>query len=311
MTGFEVADYNVMANYAIAANAAIGTVPTGAMRKFGCREATFVGTWVAPTIDAISFNGGLDIRTITSGSYVEYSFWGTGVEFRTFFATSGAYSQTYSIDGSTNLSAYTAALITTTTGISFTPATGALAGTASGSNPGLIRITGLPLGLHKIKVLSNSVAILRVDAFDVITPIHINDSSLRVGSQSIKSVAKFSPEKVQSNAGPNLSGAKAWISFGDSEIFSSYNVSAIVKVQNYVYDIFLEKPMKSSKYVAVGSGQGVGSATNDGIQIDIISMKNNVLRIGATYNTGGGSGNEWTSLPVVMNIVFFGELFDE
>lgn len=310
-TSFEVADYNVMANYAVVTNPAVSTVPTGAMRKFGCREAIFVGTWVAPAIDIASFNSGLNIRTVTSGSYVEYSFWGTGVEFRTFFNTAATYSQTYSIDGSTNLSTYTTALVTATTGLTLNPATGVISGTTVGNNPGLIRITNLPLGLHRIRVLSNSVAALYADAFDVITPIHINDPNLKIGSRSIKSVTKFSPEKSQSNAGPDLSKAKAWVVFDGINQFiqRSYNISAILRNAVGQYTIYFEKPFKSDFYTC--SYQGTTSQSF----ISLAGTPTGANPLGKkrdsfTFSTANTSGAV-TDAGSNTSVIFFGELSDE
>ena len=328
-TAFEVADYNLMADY-ISAPAGANTVSSGVLRKSNAREAVYSGTWTIPAdYSGLYSSNGFYTESATQNNYVEYTFFGTGFDWKHVLNTNQTTNCTVTLNGVALNSSYPGS-----SSITVEVNGGTYSGTLSGAsallstlltnvlnknsaiNAASFKVSGLPLKKHVLRFTQSAAT--TVNTFmtsyylDIITPIHINKSSLRGGSESLISVSKYSPEKKSLNSAPDLSKAKAWIVFGDTQIYSSYNISAMLKVQNYIYDLFLEKQMKSDTYVAIGSGQGASSATAaDGIQIDIINMKRNFLRIGAAYNSGSGAGNEWSSLPSVICVVFFGELIDE
>ena len=193
----ELADYNVLANYAAGSTTAVSA---GVIRKAGGREAVYSGTWIAVALD-LGFNCGLSIATATAASYVEYYFFGTGIEHSNFIGSNTAVNQTYAIDGSTNLSAYTTSVIAPAIGtVTFVAATGVLSGTA-GATAGYgakVSITGLPLGLHRIRITQTSGNGVYADSFDIITPIHthknngpfIVQNTLSVGSSGINDSRK-------------------------------------------------------------------------------------------------------------------------
>jgi hypothetical protein len=202
----ELADYNVMANYAIS-SAGTTTMGTGLLRKTVFREVTYVGTWSLVSDFTNSINGNY-AQSTTAGNYVEYTFFGTGVEYR-FQGNSASTVHTISIDGSTNLSGYTTA--TFGSGMTLNASAGTI---TQGSNQlGVgVSISGLTLGIHKIRVTLTSGNAINFEAFDVITPIHSIKSNayadfqntLPVGSCGISDNRKTTPNKDV------LPAQKAW-----------------------------------------------------------------------------------------------------
>jgi hypothetical protein len=305
---FEVADYNVMANFSFGSSITEDTPSAGILRKAHTREFTFVGTWaiaqstISPT--------GFGITSSTAGSYAEYTFFGTGFVYK-FGNNAAAQSQTVSVNGSTNLSTFTTAL-SATAGLSFTASTGVITGTPAASIANnQLQVSGLPLGYHKVRVAWTSGVIISPYAFDIITPIHINNPTLKIGSQSLKSAIKYSPEKVQSNVGPDLSKAKAWAVFDGSgqSIHKSYNISAILRNTTGQYTVFFEKQFKDRYYTVSYQGatsQSFISIPGAASGANPEGKRQNSFTFSTTNTTG--SVNDAGELS---SIIFFGELIDE
>lgn len=186
----ELSSYYLMADFAANATQSAETISNGVIRKASNREMFFSGTWSQSTIDVTSI-GGLEIQTTTPASYVEYTFFGTGFDFRW---NDGNFTLQFTLDGSTDFSGFTTSHYTNSTA-TFTPATGAMtAGDATGLNQGLV-VSGLTLGVHTIRVAMPSTGgqAFRPFAFDVITPLHfpknngpfVIQNNLRIGSQSV------------------------------------------------------------------------------------------------------------------------------
>lgn len=293
----EVADYNLVASYSNPANTDVGGVPQGVIRKNNTREFTFVGTWAIGAVNALSPSG-FSTTTTTAASYVEYRFWGTGFNYR-FGNNAGAQSQTVSVDGSTNLSSLTTALAATA-GLSFTAATGVITGSPAGSiSENNLSVTGLTLGWHTVRVTWTSGVVLSPEVFDIVTPIHINQPSLKTGSLSLKSLTKYSPEKNVSNTGPDLSKAKAWVYFDmvNQVIFKSWNVSSLLRTATGQVQIFFEKPFKDDKYIGL-------SATSD--TSSQVTLRYQGRALVDTRNSSGVLTN-----ASYVGVVFFGELIEE
>lgn len=202
-------DYNIMADYAQVSSLTGITdrekPSTGVLRKASAREFVYSGTWSA-SLDVASLNG-FNINTATATSYLEYTFFGTGIEPR-FFVQNSAFNYTISIDGSSNLSTFTTNLVQGSTGVTFTAATGVLT-TASAANAIVsLKITGLTPGKHTIRVTYNSGNNLQFSEFDVITPIHshknngafVLQNTLSVGSQGINDSRGFG-KQISKNRG--------------------------------------------------------------------------------------------------------------
>jgi hypothetical protein len=214
----EVADYNVMADFAANTTAGVNTIATGVLRKVPAREMVYVGTWAVEFTPA-NHCAGIAIRSATNGSTASYTFFGTGFEFRSENAGVNVNTK-FSIDGASNFtvsngSYWTGALTTSYYGgwASFTASTGVLLGSGSTAMGAGLRISGLNLGMHTVTILENTSAELcTLDCLDIITPIHSHKSNLYadlqntlpVGSQSLMDSRSVSPQPS------SLSAPKAW-----------------------------------------------------------------------------------------------------
>jgi len=209
----ELADYNVMANYAVGTSFLIEAIGTGLLRKNALRELVYGGTGWALGTPTSAYMNYLFVQTTTIGDYAQYTFFGTGFEFRFDLLTNNATAVQLTLDGSiTNFSAYTTSVYGT--GVAFTASTGILnQGSAISGGAGGLSISNLPLGLHTIKIAySSGGAAMRIGAVDVITPIHSAKSNLYadlqntlpVGSQGISDNRKTSAIKEA------LPAQKAW-----------------------------------------------------------------------------------------------------
>jgi hypothetical protein len=308
----EVADYNVVASFVPSLTSTNFVPSQGVVRKSSLREATYVGTWASPVLDTSLFSHGFNVGGNTANNFVTYTFFGTGFDFRTVITNAFSYNWTVLVDGlalnaGTNIGSSSSLITTGSTGLSMSAA-GVVSGaaTGSGTNPALIRVTGLSLGLHTVRITLNSGYYLWNDGFDIITPIHINQPSLKTGSLSLKSATKYSPEKVLSNAGPDLSKAKAWVVFDgvNQIIYSSYNVQAVLRTATGVFYVYFEKPFKirgSSPYGLVGSvlvSSSQAETQNSGFTNSYCLIETS------------GSGGVKTNAGLIT-MVAYGELIDE
>ena len=302
----EVADYNLMATYSVNTIAGIDTIATGILRKQNTREFVYTGTFSA-LFDVAGSISGFNVNSATAGNKIIYSFFGTGLEIRP--GGSAANTFTVSVNGSTNLSSLTTSVYGAN--IALTAATGTVVQSVAAQSGQGIAIRGLSLGFHTVELTKVSGAGGMSATFDIITPVHISDSTLKVGSQSLKSIVKYSPEKAQSNTGPDLSTAKAWIVFDGSgqEIQKSYNISAILKNTTGQYTVFFEKPFKNDYYTCSYQGStsqsfisaaGAPGTGNSGGK----------RRESFTFTTTGTTGSI-ADAGSNSSVVFFGELIDE
>ena len=306
----QIADYNVIANYV--ANTAGTIVPSaGVLRKAGSREQTLVGTWLA-SVDPLSATG-VEIYNNLASGYFEYTFFGTGIEWKGY-CPAGALNFTYALyvnpNDVTPVTNYTAAgysinLYDSSTGLSVSPTTGVLSGTHAGSSYGTtVSITNLPLGVHKLRVSSNTALGFYSDSLDIITPIHINHPSLKIGSLSLLDNSKIQAAAL-SISGPDLSKAKAWVvyDFINSKILSSYNVSQVLKTTTGTGLIYLTKPFKNKPASAI-AGASAAPTINDGT---FASDADGRSIVGFRNLNISGTAVDSTYVCVVL----FGELLDE
>jgi hypothetical protein len=165
-----------------------------------------------------------------------------------------------------------------------------------------IYISGLNLGFHTVTVTrSVGVGNFANQAFDIITPIHYPNT--KRGSLALKPAVSFPKQTDVGNV--DLSKAKAWLWFDGvaNTIYSSYNISAVLNASTGNYDIFFEKPFKSSNYVAMSS-PGRTAATNF-YAMAALNVRPNSVRMNSTFTTTGGVVN------IDFMCAFFGELADE
>ncbi len=179
----EIADYNVMANYTASTTETIDAPAAGSLRKMNTREMVYVGTWAIGTIAPANTAGGFSMSSTTLNSYVEYTFFGTGFEYR--LNSEANMTQTVRLDGS--ITNFTAAGITNSfvgSGATWTPSAGTITG--NGGVGSVLCISGLTLGLHTVRMTlsATSGGGLFFECLDVITPIHSPKYNLYGGLQS-------------------------------------------------------------------------------------------------------------------------------
>ena len=174
--------YNIMADYVGVANTLGGTtlaVGRGVLRKQISNGLIYAGSWSYNGV-AADFPAGNIFGTSTSGSYYEYSFFGTGLELRHTYSSVPA-SYTVSIDGANYTGAATAKA---STGTSWTPGTSTWV--VAGSLGSSLEITGLSLGMHKVRVTKdNATDFMFPVSIDVITPIHSTKTLLPYELQNL------------------------------------------------------------------------------------------------------------------------------
>jgi len=208
----EIAQYNILADFAANATAGLETIATGILRKASLREYTYVGAgWVVDTIDPAAYINGFTTRTNGSTQYFEYTFFGTGFEMRgrantTFSATNTVALQ--NLNGGSLLTLTTANFPSITAssygGFSFNSATGNLSEAVSNTIGSGFRVSGLPLGEYKIRVTNGTANFMDVEAIDVITPIYspssnipaVFQNTLSVGSDSIADLRKWNDRDI-------------------------------------------------------------------------------------------------------------------
>lgn len=301
----EIADYNVMANFVANPSTGLLVVDSGVLVKMPTRECVFSGSWSIIPMGP-SYRSGYQIYSRTVGSYIEYSFFGTGFSAWTETRVSNyAGNQQFTLNGSTNFSAYTSQFISTSSGASFTAATGLLnaVGTPEDQYARLI-IRGLPLGFHKLRIALSSGNQLVSHALDIITPIHINHSSFKIGSLSLISNQNIQPIAKEVN-GVDLSKAKAWLVFdqANGKILESYNIAAVLANGTGISLVYFAKQFKKY-YTFAGStfnpntvvaGTAVGSAYNN--------QSTFYIRVFRAYDD--------VAENQVFTAMWFGELADE
>lgn len=207
----QVGSYNVMANFAVATPSANNLyISTGVLRKMvAAREAIYTAAWGNYVINSTQASG-LGTDTTTSGAAVAYTFFGTGAIIHTGFSNV-AYNFTVSMDGSSNLTG-TGTFAQSGSGLSFVAATGTVTGTASSGDYAEVRVSGLTLGFHTIKVTSNNTSTFFSDAIDVITPVHSYKSNLYADLQNTLPVGSnsVSDDRVFTPIMDSLPAAKSW-----------------------------------------------------------------------------------------------------
>lgn len=321
-TDIELADYNIMADYILNPNngLSIDNIGTGMVRKHATREFTYSGSFSLNAVQPNEYLGGFEAFTTTNGDYIEYTFFGTGFEYRARAGNNRTASIQCTIDGQTDLSGFTTAAYGD--GVSITPATGILdifnASTNDGNRAGGISITGLSLGLHTVRFAKNTADGLNlvISSLDIVTPIHINDNSLKVGSLSLKdSRVTVGANNEENKNNIDLGKAKAWIHFEQSTqiILSSYNISAVLDSASSsgVQHIYFKYPFKDTNYVATFGGESQNT-----------SLRNIITGAGITSGISNGNktknryttqmfDHDGTNRDGILSIVWFGELENE
>lgn len=295
----EVADYNVLASYV--ANTVQGQLnsATGILRKHAAREITYIGSWTYNQ-DLGSISGGYSVCTGNT-DYVENTFWGTGVEFRfiqTTTSPSGSVVTLVNINTGATINLGTVTTGVYGTGVTFNATTGVLnqVGATTLYGAGL-RISGLPLGMYKIRVTKTNGTNMLVEALDVISPIFISKSGSKA-TNNLASNRTFSPIPTAVNTLPDLGKAKAIVAYDTATqtILYSYNISAALKKGTGYANFYFEKPFKPGRIVPIALGNIA--------QVDIDTLTPTYLDMGINSSSGVLTDGQ-------IYIVVYGELIDE
>lgn len=164
--------------------------PSGVIRHVNMREFFYSGTWNAPSVGTGACPSGFAVGATSVGAYCEFTFFGTGIDFHSQ-TNASALNFSVTIDGVSNLSSYTTAFLSSTTGMTWTASTGTLGGTTAAISRYMLKISGLPLGKHTFRITRNSGDTMYVDVIDVHTPIHSYQMNparydMLLGNSSIK-----------------------------------------------------------------------------------------------------------------------------
>jgi len=144
-----------------------------------------------------------------------------------------------------------------------------------------------------------------MDCLDILTPIHINYPTLKLGSQSLKDTRVFSPiidkpEKI------DLSKPKALVLYDgtNQKILSGFNVAAVLRLSTGDYIVYFEKPFKDTNFITTVGGDiseiFIQQPASSGVQYKNKGMQRLLIR---------NSSN--TPADSTLGLVFFGELEDE
>lgn len=196
----ELSDYFVMADYSrsttITGTSDVGQpLSTGVIYKSSVRELAYGGTWSITSVSAGSISGS-GTQTSTNTDYLEYVFFGTGIEIHASYNAT-PWTATIQIDGVAYTGAANVAYISSPTP-TWTP--GSSTFLVGGSNGASLQISGLALGMHKIKMTkSTATDTIFIRGVSIITPIHspkdngpyIVQNTLPIGSQGIRDNRKF------------------------------------------------------------------------------------------------------------------------
>ncbi len=264
----EICDYNVMANFVANTVTLVDSLSTGVLRKSPTREMVYKGNnWAITGPAAVDKPCGFQLYSLGSTDGVmEYTFFGTGFEFR--FRTASSYSSQIFVSLNETLmlaSNFPTANFSTygDASIGYDSATARL--DIAGTDVPLAGFIAkdLPLGTYTVKFANTAVQEMPSFALDIITPIHVNNTM--VGSLSLEDKRNFSPIPKEMT-GIDLSKAKAWIYFNGvtNEIISSHNIAAVIDRGTGDYQIFFEKSFKDESYVTVLGSNSIEHALTDG-----------------------------------------------
>ena len=188
---------------------------------------------------------------------------------------------------------------------------------ANGANP-RIQVSGLPLGVTTARLFNTGNEVLRILGANIITPIHINDDNLKVGSEGLNNLT-IDPvvEEDEAVVQANLGEAKAWVHYdgANGTILSSYNIAAVLHVGSpgggtttWAPFIYFDKPFKDRDYVAIAtpSLRGGGGGGDSVITFGATSQANF-----ATFSVVARLFSASTSVSGGIVVAFYGELIDE
>ena len=315
----ELSDYNIMGDYSRTDDNRNGgqglgnqnSVSRGVMRKPARREFLYSGSVSLGSIAQVSVNG-RPVNFNQTG-VASYTFYGTGCElYVSNRGSADTVNCTVQLDGTALGTGPTNSSIDTVPASRYTSSTSTWDAASNFVNnasetASRLQISGLQLGVHTIEITNTNTTALTAlfSGIDVITPIHINDSNLKLGSEGLNNLT-IDPvvEEDEAVVLANLGEAKAWVNYDplNSIIKGSFNVSAVIETttNRSQAQIFFDKPFKDDSYVALSQIVATSPGSNNSIIANTFQQAN-FCRI-QTENSGDTFG---------YSVAFFGELIDE
>lgn len=297
----EIADYNIPADFVANTVAGVDTVATGVVRKIlSQREGVFTGTWSvsgSPTDAGIISQ--FAASTSTSGDYVEYTFFGTGFEYRGRTTATRSNNISLSLNG---LAATTANYATLVSSVYGGPAfaAGVLNMNAATQDAAGLRISGLPLARYTVRFTNNTSSLFSVDGFDVIMPIHsiAEKSSLLlqntgpIGSQSILDTRKTRAVKESDLQIKNSAQAVG--------MTASPSTSSTSAVQVPDMSVVLKTTSNKVRVTFWSQIAGASSSTNWVVYVD--GVPQSPINILSPYSSGFGMISMSMLIPVAPGV---------
>ena len=291
----QLGTYNVLANYVANATAGNLNIAQGVLRKTCLRENVLTGTgWQAGTATT-SYSQYALLQTVTTGDAFKFAFFGTGFEFRWPLLNNNATTVTVSVDGATNFTAsnssptagagWSGALTTSVygTGSSFTASTGVLNENGSSNSffDGGLSISGMTLGVHTVTITwTSGGSSMRVNWFDVITPIHSlkisSNNALQIGSQGIRDDRAIAPirslayQKVRARVIGNVTSASLSTTVGVYVPMPEMSITVNLQNAGYVQAAFSGQLHVSAStqcsivFFVDGIQYGIGTSNDEG-----------------------------------------------
>jgi len=243
-----LADYNIATDFVANTVRDTTTLSTGVVRKMNTREFAYTGTWSTNGQFPTSEISGINIFSTNTGNYCEYTFTGTGFDFR----FDGDATMTFTLDGNSDFSAYTTSHYGA--GV-WTPASGTVVGNLDPSS-GLV-VSGIPFGTYTLRFTLTSGTIITPESMDVIMPIHAHNTS--IGSLSLSDERKT---EINSRSFITMNTIDSQLTNG----FSSKNISQVLEIGTGFHDIYYESVYENIEYNQVSASQAVqrfsGTPTN-------------------------------------------------
>jgi len=162
------------------------------------------------------------------------------------------------------------------------------------------QVSGLPLGKHTLRLDIQVGQVLDIQAIDIITPIHVNNT--KRGSLALNDDRCFGPiPKVE--LGVDLQKAKAWVYFNQvtNEIQSSFNISAAIDESNGITQFFFEKSFKNPPVINI-SNNNVSANIGDSPSSAFRNTRSRLASLSAAHTNTDAS---------IFCVTWFGELENE
>ena len=326
------------------------TLGKGLLRKMGTREVRPDNNFGTTTsggnrndINGVNTSGinGTTFGVSSANSFEEFTFYGTGFDLRfsggtgkrflvvlnpvagtgtqtpialansDFYGDAGGGQAATFVIGDTTSDERTMNSLANVTNSVMQVSTGSGASSNSGFRKLQVDGTDVPK-VHTIRVYSLVGAgnNMFFRSWDVITPIHINDDNLKVGSEGLNNLT-IDPvvEEDEQVVLANLGEAKAWFNYdiATNTVDSSFNISAIIETsggQRVI--VFFDKPFKDNSYICCPAIEPSGNTSGATIQIDRQPAE------AGTRDSKTASGCTLLSNSLgTFTCSFFGELIDE